>query len=653
MIGSADESGREVVLKIDSGPQVRARFAFNPDGQSLQKAFSDLNVVSCQRDQITEIGQQLFLGSFPGDLRTALGTALALRSRSDSDRKKRVRLRLVVPPDLRRLPWESLFDQQLLHLCIRPDWTLCHEPAREELDLIEFPGPPDDKLKLLIVVPVQTNLDFAPECQAVKRIVDRFGAQAQVEKIEGAVTLQALQDKLAEREWDIVHYIGHGVAESKTGVRVFLNASATGGEAYISESQFASRFIGSGVRLVVLSCCFGASSSSSETRSLTGLGPLLLRAGVPAVVAMRYAVSDRAATEFSSKFYDSLLNKDLGQIDCAVQAGRLALDCLAGESENRAFITPVLYAAPDWVTLPLPASPRRPPDSEVESAISTVVPLPTLLADALRRGECLIIAGGRLANSGATRDLAQLPALSPTLETLARELAHKLAMPYPRVPELDAMQNADDGGAWEVFERVCQYFKSCRDGGRLSLERFVGEGFVSRQPPIIFRLMAGWRVAGIFYTHFDGYLLDAVTSVGDWEIKDTPRQEVSGSRPALVLLRGWPRQLDTLRLTREDAWEVVENISHMSASVKKLARERGSVLLLLGVAPSDALVQFLVNVLLGDEYQRQEKPVFFACAEPDLVVRACWHRFKNLQWLGNYTLEELVRTIDNLVLKRT
>ena len=651
-IKPTEVGGYEVSLQIDDGAVLSSKFGFNPDGKSLQKAFNEIQVVSCPRDQITAIGQQLFQGTIPkGELLAAFHAAL--EKRSEDERKLRIRLRLVTPPELRWLPWESLFDKQLLHLATNKNWTLYHEPAPEERELVEFPGEADGILKVLIVVPVQTNLDFTKECQAITYAIGRLGPNARVEKMPGAVTLRALNDKLAEDNWDIVHYIGHGVLESREGkgVSIFLNSSAVGGEAYVGESQFALSFQRSGVRLVVLSCCFGGGYTASQTQSLSGLGPYLLRAGVPAVVAMRYVVSDTAAMEFSSAFYTALVGVEAGQIDCAVQAGRVALACLTGESENRAFITPVLYAAPERTVLAVPREEAAPIAPVIPPVAGTAISLPPVLDECLQKGKCLILAGGRLAHVGASRDLAVAPALPPTFDTLARELAPTLASAYPRAPEFDLLKTDDDGGAWEAFERFCQYFKSCREGGRLRLERHVGDSFGNRRAPEVFRLMAEWRVAGILYTHFDGYLREAAKTVGDWEIKENPSLDVLGDRRALVLLRGSPSDRATLRMTKEDAWEVLLNVSHMSPSVKKLAREGDGAVLLLGVAPSDGLVQFLVNILISDESQRRETPIFFASREPEPVVRACWHRFQNLVWLGDHPLDELVRTIDSIVLK--
>ncbi len=71
----------------------------------------------------------------------------------------------------------------------------------------------------------------------------------------------------------------------------------------------------------MLNCCYGATASAR--RSLSGLGPFLLRAGVPAVVAMRYEIPDAAAIRFSEKLYQGLLHgRYPGRVDLAVESAR-------------------------------------------------------------------------------------------------------------------------------------------------------------------------------------------------------------------------------------------------------------------------------------------------------------------------------------------
>src|SRR5262249_40892287 len=91
-------------------------------------------------------------------------------------------------------------------------------------------------------------------------------------------------------------------------------------------------------RLVVLNSCRGA--TPNEYQAYHGAAQRLLRE-IPFVVAMQYAISDRAAIRFSSGFYGSLFAGS--PLDEAVNRGRneIFIDRYVG----REFATPVFYAA--------------------------------------------------------------------------------------------------------------------------------------------------------------------------------------------------------------------------------------------------------------------------------------------------------------------
>ena len=72
--------------------------------------------------------------------------------------------------------------------------------------------------------------------------------------------------------------------------------------------------------MVVLTTCRGAQRGPPRWRGLTAA---LLRAGVPVVVGMQYAVSAEAAEAFSVGFYRALARG--ASIDFAVANGRCAL----------------------------------------------------------------------------------------------------------------------------------------------------------------------------------------------------------------------------------------------------------------------------------------------------------------------------------------
>ncbi|MGH7490686.1 MAG: CHAT domain-containing protein [bacterium] len=91
----------------------------------------------------------------------------------------------------------------------------------------------------------------------------------------------------------------------------------------------------SSLRLVFLNACLTARASSAGPYA--GLATALLRAGIPAVVAMQFPISDAAAIAFSRAFYRRLAASDT--VDAAVTEGRLAIHRL-GRGE---WATPVLF----------------------------------------------------------------------------------------------------------------------------------------------------------------------------------------------------------------------------------------------------------------------------------------------------------------------
>jgi CHAT domain-containing protein len=89
------------------------------------------------------------------------------------------------------------------------------------------------------------------------------------------------------------------------------------------------------LRLVFLNSCEGARGSPRDAFSSTAA--TLVRSGIPAVVAMQYEITDRAAIEFSRSFYDAVA--DRLPIDAAVAEARTAVKMGSALEWG----TPVLY----------------------------------------------------------------------------------------------------------------------------------------------------------------------------------------------------------------------------------------------------------------------------------------------------------------------
>ena len=93
------------------------------------------------------------------------------------------------------------------------------------------------------------------------------------------------------------------------------------------------------VKAVVLTTCRGGVRGVSRW---SGLAAALLRAGVPIVVAMQFAISVKAAAKFSHGFYDALAQRK--SIDEAVTEGRKNLQRDPGQKGFDDFGLPVIYS---------------------------------------------------------------------------------------------------------------------------------------------------------------------------------------------------------------------------------------------------------------------------------------------------------------------
>ena len=293
-----------------------------------------------------EIGDVLFRALFRGqvqDLFFALYSQWVQRGEAEA-----LRLRLHIDEravELATLPWEfmhredvflatqrqTLFTRQLLNL----DYGATVESLRAE-------GPP----RVLMVIPQVDNLDTEKEERAIAASLD--AAHIPYRVLKGRVTLQDLDEALAQEDYAILHFIGHGEfqqdAQGEVHGRLRLNAAEGDEPHWVNELDLQS-LLGNhaSLKLVVLNACeVGEVSARPEGVGFWGVIPSLLRAGIPAVVAMQYAIRDDVAALFGETFYRRLTTgKWAGQVDVAVTLARNA--CRLAFPDDRGFATPILY----------------------------------------------------------------------------------------------------------------------------------------------------------------------------------------------------------------------------------------------------------------------------------------------------------------------
>jgi len=162
----------------------------------------------------------------------------------------------------------------------------------------------------------------------------------------GPNTLGALQQRLRSASVQIVHLLCHG-EQSDTGrgqhQRLVLS-DAHGDSRRTSASELARVLsLAPDLQLVLLQACHAGSAillpgSEGKRPAVTGIALELLRAGVPAVIAMQGEVSQLAAAQFVESCYEVL--EQGGSIERAVAAGRLAMYVADGVVD---WSLPILY----------------------------------------------------------------------------------------------------------------------------------------------------------------------------------------------------------------------------------------------------------------------------------------------------------------------
>jgi CHASE2 domain-containing sensor protein len=266
-----------------------------------------------------------------------------------------LRLRLsIAPPALAALPWEFLYhprERAFLASLVQCPLVRFLQDERRARSLLA-PTP----LRMLVCIselpPGHPPLDAARERADLEQaLAGLTGEQVQLDFVTGAVSEGELVDALA-REYDCFHFIGHG--DFIAGRGRLLLCGDTGDVAALDEDAAVAMFRNATtLKLVVLNACKGATRSSTDLAA--GLGPRLIDAGLPAVVAMQYAVQDRAAVLFAREFYRSLFrgaNRGLVDHAAAHARARLARHFAA----SRDLGAPVVFLrADDGLVFDLPA----------------------------------------------------------------------------------------------------------------------------------------------------------------------------------------------------------------------------------------------------------------------------------------------------------
>ena len=252
------------------------------------------------------------------------------------ERGRGLRLRLHIDSwELSRLPWELLYDTH------RGDF-LVFDPIVSLVRYLRLHTVPpalrqSPTLKIMAVVASpsdQLQLDSARELSVLRSSLQELVGAGQAEIVVCEhTTHEKLHLTLLEHRPDVVHFIGHGQYNREQHMGLLLLEDEGGRSAPLEAPEAARLLRRYGVGLVVLNACETASGAWA------GLAPALVRAEIPAVVAMQWPVEDRAAIRFSRTFYKAL---STGQtLDECVAEGRVGAS--VGSPDPNDWAAPVLF----------------------------------------------------------------------------------------------------------------------------------------------------------------------------------------------------------------------------------------------------------------------------------------------------------------------
>jgi hypothetical protein len=268
-----------------------------------------------------------------------LGTFAACRSQVDRDGGQLRMVLQIRPPELDRLPWEFLFDP-------REDEYVCLNTPLIRRPQVLAPARPlqvTAPLRILCMTARPRDQEALATADEERRLRDTLSGLEQSGRVElgwvDGQTWRDLRHAMRRGPWHVFHFIGHGGFDAVAQQGTLALADEGGGSTYhLGADDLAMLLRGHpSLRLVLLNACdTGRASALDPFSSVAGA---LIRRGIPAVLAMQFEITDRAALEFGRTFYESLA--DQCPVDVSVTQARQAIRlALPGSLE---WGTPVLY----------------------------------------------------------------------------------------------------------------------------------------------------------------------------------------------------------------------------------------------------------------------------------------------------------------------
>ena len=311
-----------------------------PNDEGFQLRLDGILDHSRGNGDIQTTGEALFRAMFPEQVRDLWASTVRKLRREEG-----LRITLhIEPPELLTLPWELLYEEDFIGLL----------PRFSIVRFLDLPDPPQPlavqpPLRLLIVVSQQDHgysVDEDSELVSIREALAELS-----EQIEVRVLHTTDRDELLagiRQGCHVLHYIGQGMYQDDEGYLLLGGSGQTADS--VSTTLLGQMAADSELRLILLSA--NERSEAEPVSALNSVAPQLVKAGVPAAIAMQLAPEDKTSVAFSRGFYRGLA---AGQpVDIAMQEGRSDILSILEDDSTKSvdWALPTLYMrTPDGVIL--------------------------------------------------------------------------------------------------------------------------------------------------------------------------------------------------------------------------------------------------------------------------------------------------------------
>jgi hypothetical protein len=250
------------------------------------------------------------------------------------ERLPRTHIRLHIlsdQPELQRLPFEYLQEPK------QPSGPSRHRSVVRIVPTVGMiPAQPitAGKLRVLFVSADPTDqgpVSWPEVKERIERTFSMYAPRDRVifEAVEGT-DRRTLRELIAQRDFDVLHFSGHGDVDENGKGRLILVNRKTQRSDPLEVGGLSRMLSGRALKLVILSACNTAAGDFRDDFAVTGKA--LVHSGIPAVVANQLPVPDDSVAIFVGPLYEAILRT--GDIDLAMGEGRIALADLPSRGDD-------------------------------------------------------------------------------------------------------------------------------------------------------------------------------------------------------------------------------------------------------------------------------------------------------------------------------